>query len=218
MPSDDPKIFCIGFHKTGTSSLGRALEILGYRVCGEVGVREPRIAEIALDLARAKLSHFDAFQDNPWPILFRELDAECPGSRFILTSREPDAWLASITRHFGARETPMRTFIYGVGHPSGNGALYLERYATHNREVRAYFAERAADFLELRFEAGDGWEKLCGFLGCKAPDTPFPHLNQERSADEVRVTKRGRGFLSKLARTTRKTVRRFGGRGVDRRN
>jgi hypothetical protein len=23
--------------------------------------------------------------------------------------------------------------------------------------------------------AGDGWEKLCGFLGMPVPDAPFPH-------------------------------------------
>ena len=28
------KIFCIGFHKTGTKSLGLALGILGYKVTG----------------------------------------------------------------------------------------------------------------------------------------------------------------------------------------
>ena len=56
MRTADPKIFCIGFHKTGTTSLGQALEALGYRVCGEMGIREPRIGEIAMDLARDALA------------------------------------------------------------------------------------------------------------------------------------------------------------------
>jgi len=34
------KIFVIGFHKTGTSSLGAALEILGYTVCDAVGIQD----------------------------------------------------------------------------------------------------------------------------------------------------------------------------------
>lgn len=205
MSVEPSKIFCIGFHKTGTSSLGGALESLGYRVCGEMGVREPRIAEVALELARAQLPHFDAFQDNPWPVLFRELDAECPGSRFILTWREPDRWLDSVCRHFGAHETPMRTWIYGVGHPLGNEQRYLDRYEAHNRDVRAWFEGRRGDLLEMNFEAGDGWEKLCTFLGCEVPSFPFPHLNQNR-----RITGRKRGrrtALAKLKRVGRKALR-----------
>ena len=27
------------------------------------------------------------------------------------------------------------------------------------------------------FEASDGWEKLCPFLGVKTPDVPYPFMN-----------------------------------------
>ncbi|MYB38984.1 MAG: hypothetical protein F4Y26_16695 [Gammaproteobacteria bacterium] len=42
--STEPKVFEIGFDKTGTKSLGAALGILGYRVCGPVGAKDPDIA------------------------------------------------------------------------------------------------------------------------------------------------------------------------------
>ena len=35
------KVFCVGFHKTGTKSLGAALTALGYRVIGPSGARDP---------------------------------------------------------------------------------------------------------------------------------------------------------------------------------
>ncbi len=35
------KVFCIGFHKTGTSSLAVALKTFGYRVTGPNGVNNP---------------------------------------------------------------------------------------------------------------------------------------------------------------------------------
>ena len=38
-------MFGIGFHKTGTSSLGRALSMLGYRVADVQGVWDQDIAE-----------------------------------------------------------------------------------------------------------------------------------------------------------------------------
>jgi hypothetical protein len=43
--SDRSKVFGIGFHKTGTSSLGRALSMLGYRVADVQGVWDQDIAE-----------------------------------------------------------------------------------------------------------------------------------------------------------------------------
>ena len=65
-----PKVFCVGFHKTGTKSLGAALATLGYRVAGPRGTLDPQIATNALPLALRLAGDFDAFQDNPWPILF----------------------------------------------------------------------------------------------------------------------------------------------------
>ena len=38
------KVFCIGFHKTGTTSLELALIKLGYRVTGSFGTKDPDLA------------------------------------------------------------------------------------------------------------------------------------------------------------------------------
>ena len=76
------KVFCIGFHKTGTTSLELALKKLGYRVTGSFGTKDPDIAGKVHDMAYAMVPEYDAFEDNPWPILYRELDERC-GSRWI---------------------------------------------------------------------------------------------------------------------------------------
>lgn len=172
------KVFGIGFHKTGTKSLGAALRILGYRVVGPVGTRDPDIARNALATARALSFRYDAFQDNPWPILFREMDALHPGSRFILTTRPEDEWIASVKRYFGEQASPMRGWIYGAGSPAGNEAVYLRRYREHHDHVRAWFRDRPGDLLEMDITRGDGWERLCPFLGVPVPDTPFPAENR----------------------------------------
>ena len=180
MPSSN-KIFCIGFHKTGTSSLAQALTRLGYRVTGPNGVMDPDIAKNVLPMAKRLVAQFDAFQDNPWPIIYRELDVAYPGSRFILTLREPSAWLRSAVTHFGADETPMRRWIYGAGAPLGNEDAYLRRYTRHNEEVLRHFAGRPGDLLVMDLSRGDGWEKLCPFLGREVPARPFPHANRADS-------------------------------------
>jgi len=70
------KVFCIGFHKTGTTSLNVALNTLGYRVTGPNGVNDPDIAKNVLRMADDLVKRYDAFQDNPWPIIYKELDAK----------------------------------------------------------------------------------------------------------------------------------------------
>jgi hypothetical protein len=177
----EPKVFGIGFHKTATSSLGAALDRLGYRVCSNIETHTPGIGENVYEEARRRLGRFDAFEDNPWPVLFRELDEWCPGSSFILTWRSPERWLQSALDHFGEEDTPMRKWIYGPehGHPKGNEEVYLQRYKRHNEAVRDYFADRPDDLLELDITAGEGWEKLCPFLNEDVIDEPFPHQGRK---------------------------------------
>ncbi len=193
-----PKVFGIGFHKTGTTSLKLALRRLGYRVGGKLGVHHPQIARQARELAFRQLERHDAFQDNPWPLLYRELDERCPGSRFVLTVRPTEKWIASVVRHFGRSDTPMREWIYSVGHPLGNEEIYVRRYEAHNAAVREYFQGRPQDLLVFRTGEGDGWPELCGFLGRPIPAGEFPHANSWT----LREAKQG------FARTVRRGVRR----------
>lgn len=175
-----PKVFGIGFHKTGTTSLGQALSILGYRVCGNVATADPLIGERAIGFARELTQQFDAFQDNPWPILYRELAEWYPDGKFVLTVRDTDKWLASMVGFFKERDSPMRAWIYGVGVARGNEAIYRERFERHNREVCEFFRDRTAQLLVMDFAAGDGWEKLCPFLGEPVPKAPFPRVKPSK--------------------------------------
>jgi hypothetical protein len=187
------KVFGIGFHKTATTSLAQALAYLGYRVTGPNWVDNPNIAgevdELAFDLA----NRFDAFQDNPWPILYKELDQKFPGSKFILTLRPSNDWIRSVVNHFKEDETPMREWIYGVGRPKGNEDIYVRRYERHNREVMEYFKDRPQQLLVLNITAGEGWTKLCPFLGETAPAIPFPCANT--APQRKKMDKRDKSWL-----------------------
>lgn len=207
MSLNQPKVFGIGFHKTATSSLAAALERLGYTVCGHIGVSHPDIADVAEDLARSKIDKYDAFQDNPWPILYKRLDDLCPGSKFILTVRPTAEWIQNVVRHFGGTSTPMREWIYGEGDPKGNEHLYIDRYEKHNREVRTYFSERSDDLLELATTEGDGWEKLCPFLGHEIPVEPFPDTNKARQRRLRRVYQHTPSWFQNALRTLKNNLR-----------
>ncbi len=155
-----------------------ALDSFGYRVTGPNGVNDPNIAENVYSMAYSLVAKYDAFQDNPWPIIYKEIDRKFPGSKFILTLRDPASWIKSQISHFGSSKTPMRKWIYGVGCPVGNEETYLERFQRHEREVLEYFSERPNDLLVLDIMAGDGWAKLCPYLGRGTPNIPFPHINK----------------------------------------
>ncbi|MEX1037843.1 MAG: sulfotransferase family protein [Acidimicrobiia bacterium] len=193
MTETETKILGVGMHKTGTKSFANALRTLGYRVTGPFGVNDRNTPDTTLRHALNTLEEYDAAQDNPWPFLYREIDAAYPGSKFILTYREPEAWIQSVVRHFGGKSTPMREWIYGVGDPRGNEERYLEVYENHNRTVSAYFADRPNDFMTLRVGDNDGWPALCQFLGVAEPTTPFPHSNSERQR------RRRRSLVHRLA-------------------
>ena len=181
------KVFCLGFQKTGTSSLGLALEKLGYRVQGyypfhdlarKEGLTWNEIRDRALNLAKDA----DAAQDTPWPLLYRELDTAVPGSRFILIIRDRDAWIKSAVKDFGSHPNAIHNLIYGVPFPIGHEKVWLDRYDRHNAEVQTYFADRPDDFISLHLDAGQvNWETVCEFLNEPVPPIAWPHANTHQA-------------------------------------
>lgn len=191
------KVFCIGFQKTGTTSLSFALEELGYRVSSVYDQREPvtRLRETFVERGIERAKEFDAVQDMPWPLLFRELDEAFPGSKFILTMRDTDRWFNSIVTHFGANPAPLQQLTYGddAAAPKGNEKRYREVYEQHNRDVLEYFADRPDDLLEFWLERGHGWAELGTFLELdEIPDGPFVRANtqNQRATLYRRIRKR----------------------------
>lgn len=176
----EPKVICIGWHKTGTTTLGDALLTLGYNV---VGARLD-LAESLLknDTSRAinLAQQFTALQDVPWNALYKELDEKYPGSKFILTIRNEDKWLLSAQKHFRDNYSPMREWLYGNGVLKGNEELYINRFRKHYEEVSSYFKGRENDLLIMDLSQGDNWDKLCDFLKKPKPNKVFPHSNKGR--------------------------------------
>jgi hypothetical protein len=208
-----PKVFGIGFHKTGTTSLAAALSQLGWNVCPGFGFMEGRIKERVHRRAAELVELYDAFEDNPWPLLYRDMDRMVPGARFVLTWRDPDRWYASVLRHFGKDETPMRRWIYGEGHgaPFGNRDVYVDRYTRHYEEVSRYFADRPGDLLWLRLEEGEGWKELGAFLGVPVPEGPFPRANANAGAASPLVRALKQTAAGRLAREAyQRYVRGYG--------
>ncbi len=92
----------------------------------------------------------------------------------------------------------MRKWIYGIGCLEGNEKIYLKRYNDHNKEVVEYFKDRPNDFLIMDFSNGDGWEKLCPFLGCDIPKIDFPHVNKAGNRKWKILRRRSRKYRRRI--------------------
>jgi hypothetical protein len=94
------KVFCVGFNKTGTTSMGQAFRLLGYRVAPQWPA-ELLLRRWAARSFRHIISYcrrFDAFQDIPFSLddTFKAVDINFPQSKFVLTIRPPDEWYESL--------------------------------------------------------------------------------------------------------------------------
>lgn len=179
-----PKVFGIGWAKTGTTTLGRCFEILGYNHQSQ---NLSLVSQLlhgdftkTLCIAAAK----DSFEDWPWPLVYREMDASFPHSRFVLTTRDPDRWLTSYRVMLAAQGPPapelstIRCQLFGVDPAIASDEELVARFIQHNTDVLEYFKTRSGQLLVVDWEAGDSWPQLCDFLGMPIPAVPFPHLNQ----------------------------------------
>jgi Sulfotransferase domain len=168
-----PKIVGIGFYKTGTTSLGRALRILGHRLQKgftfnkpgkRVVIPEPVTFDKVRDAALPMMRYYSAFEDNPWPFLYRDVDRAYPGTRFILTYRDSESWYRSACGKWSR-----------TGKPKVDKKEAIRQYEAHNAAVRTYFKDRQSDLLCWDLTQNPTWEPLCRFVGAPIPNRRFPH-------------------------------------------
>lgn len=188
------KIFVIGSNKTGTTSLTKSFKTLGYNVCPEHLIFNPKskyligfFNENYEELFKL-VSIYDAFQDRPWNHIdfYQKLDAQFPNSKFILTIRDTDNWVESYKRWSKKINLQQLWFYrevskvcYGIDDFLSDTSLMKKKYEERNLQIIDYFNNND-NFLIMDLEKGDGWEKLCHFTNDKIPDIPFPHENKTK--------------------------------------
>jgi Sulfotransferase domain len=188
------RIFGVGFHKTATTSLYKALNILGYNAAHWNNAHwAKRIYDEMIQVGKSiTLERHYALSDLPIAILYEQLDKAYPGSKFILTIRDDNKWLESIRRHWSHNTNPFRhqwdtdPFSHIIhkeiyGRRDYNAEIFLKRYKKHNSEVLGYFKHRiydgeSGDLLILDMEKDNTWNKLCKFLNTPTPKMPYPKV------------------------------------------
>jgi len=193
------KVICAGLAKTGTTSLAKALQILGYNVYDFREHLSFHRQQWLDSFETDRLPDFkeiyhgvDAITDVPPAFWFEEIAAAFPEAKVILTVRDSEEmWLKSWKEHLQMIKNvsfllkisfwwnnalhfgdTLHNAIYGGYNPEAT-ALFRKKYRQHNERVQAVIpAERL-----LVFNVKQGWKSLCEFLGCDIPSTQFPRAN-----------------------------------------
>ena len=181
------KIFEIGVMKTGTTSLGHALRLLGYKTRGwsHETQRNWRESDKDYEVLYDVIDRYDAFHDGPWHDCdYRKLDIKYPNSKFILLDRDDSSWIRSLENHTNKKYERVRAIhkksksdFWDRGWESPD-KFKAERIAWKHEKydaIKSYFKDRESDLLVM--EISEGWSALCPFLQMKIPDIKFPHTN-----------------------------------------
>lgn len=146
------------------------------------------------------LHNYNAVTDAPCVNFSEELLAAYPEARVILTTRDPQTWLASMESSYynilSWRGWPFLRWLHpGIPIFSDVLHLILEDWTSgewNNRSALLAGAEaHNANIREivpaeklLEFRVQEGWEPLCKFLNVEIPDEPFPRENIGRSISQ----------------------------------
>jgi hypothetical protein len=186
------KVIGAGLGRTGTLSLKVALEQLGLGRCHHM--MEVFMAPATIDLWRraglgeptdwdALLEGFGCAVDWPSAEFYAQLAERYPDAKVILTTRDAESWFKSTQATiFADSDAPMppgfKEMITAIIGAKFDGRLHdrdhcIAVYEAHNAKVRASIPPERL----LEYQAGQGWEPLCAFLGVPVPDAPYPKSN-----------------------------------------
>jgi hypothetical protein len=189
-----------GFGRTGTTSLKRAVERLGFGPCHHMeevlGHPEqvPYWQAVVAGNAPPWDVVFDGYRSQvDWPgaHVWRELAGAYPAANVIHTVRPEDAWWTSFSNTIGKmlagyKDRPAPPHIPAMMQAMEIAILQQTFHcAADDREgVLAAYRRRAVDVREaiaperlLLFDVSQGWAPLCTFLDVPVPEEPFPRVN-----------------------------------------
>jgi len=167
------KIWGLGLSRTGTTTLTFVLNEIGF-----THIHYPTDDEM-MSFAN------DGASDIPVIPKYKKLDTMFPNSKFILTTRNKDKWLASMEPYLerkrnwnqSNRQINIRKQVYKE--PFFDYNIYSKVYDDHEKNVREYFKNRPNDLLILNIVDGiDKPQKLFDFLGIDRTMEEFPHKNE----------------------------------------
>ncbi|MBZ0171857.1 MAG: hypothetical protein K8E66_05710, partial [Phycisphaerales bacterium] len=176
-------VWVVGLNRTGTTSLAHALCRLGYP-----NLHYPN-ASFMIRGDRSIFREWRGGSDIPVAAFYQKLDEDYPASKFILSTRDQGSWLRSVISHFERVPRDLDQTDSGLirkkvyGHVRPTPEQFSAAWDRHHAAVRAYFRVRPNDLIEMDITRGDGWARLCPFLGVPVPADPYPNANRSDGND-----------------------------------
>jgi hypothetical protein len=186
------KIIGSGLGRTGTKSMQTALNQLGFGPCHHMVEVFAHPESVPLWVAAgagrpdwdAIFRDYGAMVDYPGAAYWRDLAAYYPDAKVLHTERDPDKWFDSTQATIfapgspvGQIEGPMAAFFASFTQPfrahMHDRAFMTDYFRRHNAAVKAAIPPERL----LVYQVGEGWDRLCAFLGVAVPDGPYPSEN-----------------------------------------
>lgn len=104
---NNPKIFCVSYQRTGTTSVGQFFKDFGYKVAGYDRQRSSNwsvkrfIGDYESIFKSKEFKEHQVFEDNPWfeQDFYKVLYHKFPSAKFVLFTRDADKWFDSMVSH-----------------------------------------------------------------------------------------------------------------------
>lgn len=212
------KVFCLSMQRSGTSSVGKFFRDFGFHWAGWPADELNEWSDACYRgdyesiFESPDFKYANAFEDSPWftPDFYKVLYHRFPGAKFILLTRDPDAWFKSLLSHSDGNiigKTKIHTKIYRreieyldlLATPefddkvenlvntektmklSGHGDHYKSIYSLYNREVCEFFKKCSPESLHSgSLEDPQKWLKIGKFLNIIVPDCYESHENSSK--------------------------------------
>ncbi|MBV6652536.1 MAG: hypothetical protein KI786_02200 [Mameliella sp.] len=179
----EQKIFVISMGKTGTTSIAKGLNRLGYKVSGafyDLSNNRTYTYDSLFQEAQDLIPYYDVFQDTPWFLFYKDIAEKYCNAKFIFIERDSISWYKSFSRHQGGKPRYLWKFIYGVDDVSLDPNRVIEAYEKHSVEVKEYFKTEQDRILFIKINELC-YNRICSFLNIKnVPVEEFPHSNQAK--------------------------------------
>lgn len=186
------QIIGAGFGRTGTESLKRALEMLGFGPCHHMHevMARPDLNTLWRAIAAGTEPDwnrvFDGYRSTvDWPSThyWEALADHYPNAKIILSLRDSESWFRSM------QNTILPVLIDSTDPDSFGTSVIRDRVFSGRLDDRDHIIGIYEDHIArvtatippdrlLTYELGSGWEPLCAFLGCNVPSEPYPSGNR----------------------------------------
>lgn len=206
------KVIGAGWGRTGTSSLKKALDILGFKCYhGNMSLKqEVKSEHINFFLNAIKLKEegkinevdfvnffkdYDAGVDMTVAYFYKDLMKVFPESKLILTNRDFDSWYASFYRTLYKNDQKIQQQQGQCLENDLFNKMYMETTFESKFEIKEFMRKKYNDHISdvvntvptdnlLLFDLDNGWKPLCQFLNKDLPNETFPDENDYQQMED----------------------------------